>query len=211
MNECTIRVIENTEINWDKVSALHIENYPWYETGKKQDTQVKVVIHVNAVKLKVYCEDMHSYSETTELNGDVYLDSCFEFFVSPQNKLGSAYFNFEINCCGVLHLGYKSSEVENSRLCTKEEADRITIIPSIKTKTKAETSEDKSWELTIEIPLSLMEDISGEKITLDTWYGNFYRCGGKTEPQYATWNTIEWEFPNFHLPKQFGKLVIKKH
>lgn len=207
MEEYTIKIVNDDNINWEVIESLEINNYPWYESGLKQSTNVKVVIHDKKLKIQAFCEDIHSYSTETKLNGDVYLDSCFEFFVTPSNNLGGGYFNMEINCCGVLHLAYKDEE--GARVfCTQQQSDRITIIPSIKTTTKSEDSEDESWSLYIELPIEVMEEISGNKIQLNSWYGNFYRCGGKTEPQYATWNNINWDFPQFHLPKQFGKLSI---
>jgi hypothetical protein len=207
MNQYNIKIINEKEVNWDQVKDLEIDNYPWYENGLKQKTFVKVAIHNESINIKVLCEDIHSYSEETNLNGDVYKDSCFEFFVTPENSLGGGYFNMEINCCGVLHLSYKDEE-GNRVFCSKEQAERITIIASITSATKEEKIGDISWELSIKLPIEVLEEMSGKKVEYDCWYGNFYRCGGKTEPQYATWNPIEYNIPNFHLPSQFGKLTI---
>ncbi|GMQ62885.1 carbohydrate-binding family 9-like protein [Vallitalea maricola] len=209
MNQYNVKIITDKDIDWDNVDELTIDNYPWYESGLKQATHVKTVIHNRCIEIKALCEDIHSYSKETKLNGDVYLDSCFEFFVTPEDNLGGGYYNMEMNCCGVLHLSYKSEKGEKV-FCTKEQRDRITIIPSIKTITKEESSDDKSWELSIILPIEVLEEMSGKEISYDKgcWYGNFYRCGGLTEPQYAAWNNIDFEYPNFHVPNQFGKLII---
>ena len=37
--------------------------------------------------------------------GDVYKDSCVEFFIDPDGK-GERYYNFESSCIGVMHNGY---------------------------------------------------------------------------------------------------------
>ena len=37
--------------------------------------------------------------------GDVYKDSCVEFFIDPDGK-GERYYNFESNCIGVMHFDY---------------------------------------------------------------------------------------------------------
>ncbi|GKX31564.1 hypothetical protein SH1V18_40440 [Vallitalea longa] len=208
MNQYNVKMVKEKNINWDNIEGLTIDNYPWYEKGLKQTTHVKTLIHENYIKIKAYCEDIHSYSKETKLNGDVYLDSCFEFFVTPEDNLGGGYFNIEINCCGVLHMSYKDEE-GNRVFCNEKQANRINITSSIQTETKNEAEDDRYWELLIAIPIEVLEEMSGKRIQYEneTWYGNFYRCGGKTEPQYATWNNIEFEYPNFHLPKQFGKLV----
>ena len=41
--------------------------------------------------------------QQTRIHGDVYMDSCVEFFVSFDNK---AYYNLEMNCIGTPHMGY---------------------------------------------------------------------------------------------------------
>ncbi|MCT4598866.1 MAG: carbohydrate-binding family 9-like protein [Vallitalea sp.] len=208
MEQYTIKVINEDEIKWEDINSLIINNYPWYESGLKQSTSVQVVIHNKKIIIKAVCDDIHSYSKETKLNGNVYLDSCFEFFVTPSNNLGGGYYNMEINCCGVLHFSYKNEEGDKV-FCTQQQADRILIIPSMKSTTKEECDDDKKWSLYIELPIEVMEEMSGEKVDFDCWYGNFYRCGGKTEPQYATWNNIKWDCPQFHLPNQFGKLIIE--
>ncbi len=207
MNTYQVQKIKDKEIPWDQINELGINCYPWYKNGLKQDTRVKMVIHDHIIKVKALCEDIHSYSRETKLNGDVYLDSCFEFFVTPENDLGGPYFNVEMNCCGVLHMSYKDGSGK-TLYCTKEQAGHIQIITSITTPTKDEMEDDISWEIYLELPIKVLEDMRGKAIELDCWYGNFYRCGGKTEDQYATWNPIEWEKPNFHVPEQFGKLQI---
>jgi len=41
------------------------------------------------------------------------------------------------------------------------------------------------------------------------WRANFYRCGGKTDTQYACWNPIGCEKPDFHRPEFFGDLTFE--
>ena len=38
------------------------------------------------------------------------------------------------------------------------------------------------------------------------WLANFFRCGGKTDCQFASWNNIVWKHPDFHRPEFFGEL-----
>ncbi|QUI24446.1 carbohydrate-binding family 9-like protein [Vallitalea pronyensis] len=207
MHTYQVKKVKEKEVPWHQINALDIKCYPWYQSGLKQATYVKMVIHQNCIKIQAYCEDIHSYSRETTLNGDVYLDSCFEFFVTPENHVGGAYFNVEVNCCGVLHMSYKDG-LGKTVYISEAQAKGIRITPSIKTPTKDERTDDTSWEIGLEIPIDILEDMCGKRIEQTCWYGNFYRCGGKTDDQYATWNPIVWEKPNFHLPKQFGKLQI---
>ncbi len=42
MSQYSISKITNQKPNWQSISALDINNYPWYKTGAKQNTQVKL-------------------------------------------------------------------------------------------------------------------------------------------------------------------------
>lgn len=207
MNSYNLKQVKEEAINWEQIESLSISEYPWYQSGLKQDTEVKVVLHEEKIKIKAFCKDIHSYSRETKLNGDVHLDSCFECFLTPWDQLGGPYFNIEINCCGVLHMKYRNG-LGSKKIITEDQAKKIKIIPSIQAVIKDEMTDDSSWEIRLELPLHLLEEMSGKAIEDKIWYGNFYRCGGKTEGQYATWNSITWEKPNFHLPNQFGRLVL---
>lgn len=199
---------EKESINWDKIESLRIEDFPWFVSGEKQGTEVKVVKCGYNLLLKVQCEDSHISSSVTEINGQVCNDSCFEFFFTPEDELGGKYFNLEINCCGCILMSYRERKGMKN-YCTKEQADRIDIESTVKSSTKEVDHADNGWGLQVKIPVDLLEEMKGEKIHFDTWYGNFYRCGGAVDPQYGVWNHIEWDKPNYHLPEQFGKIIFK--
>jgi hypothetical protein len=196
-----------TTLDWSKVPSLTIEQYPWYQSGLKQSTTMQLAIVGDALYWKANAQDCHSFAQVTELNGPVYMDSCVEFFLSPRNQLGSAYLNFEVNCCGTLHLAYGPGR-ENRTLCTLEQAAQIEITTSLKSRVKMESQEDQQWTTELKIPLKLIEEITGEPLDLSTWYANFYRCGGRIEDQYASWNPIQTENPDFHRPEFFGALTF---
>jgi hypothetical protein len=194
---------------WDSVESFSIETFPWYNSGKKQLTTMKLAIANGYLWWKSTAEDIHSFAHVTTLNGPVYQDSCVEFFLSPRPTLGSPYLNFEVNCCGTLHLAYGAGR-ENRTLCTFADAAQIEIHTTIATPVKAESPVDSEWSVEMRIPLALIENITGEKLNFETWRANFYRCGGKTEDQYAVWSPITTENPDYHCPDQFGTLNFKQ-
>lgn len=208
MKHYTVWNFKDQGVDWEAIEPLRIDAFPWYKKGKKQLTSVKMALSHQTICLKVECEDTHSFASITEFNGSVYKDSCFEFFLTPNEDRGSAYLNFEINCCKTLHIGY-GEDIERRKLSTIEQGNKVVIKSSIIGPTKEEQSGDQRWQLSIEIPLALIEEISILPISKTLWYGNFYRCGGKTDPQFATWQPISSEQPAFHRPEQFGALHIK--
>lgn len=202
----------NSEIDWDLVDVLCIDQFPWFRGGLKQLTYVKVARTRDAVHLKVKAIDRHSSAHVLEVNGSVYKDSCFEFFVTPKDGLGSAYLNFEINCIGTLYLAYNNGAVV--RTATQEQIKQVRIQTSLPYGKSKEVGEfDWWWEMDVSIPFSLIDELypHGEsKSSSDTkcWYGNFYRCGGDEDDQYATWSPVGGMTPNFHQPMFFGKLEM---
>ncbi len=200
----------NSEIDWEEVPSLSIEAYPWYKVGDKQDTVVKIAATQTCLYLKVRAIDCHSSASVLELNGSVYLDSCFEFFFTPLDDLSNAYINIEINCIGTLYMAVSNGDIKNC--ISTEQASNIKIITSLrKGGEKFPSNDDSMWQLDITIPFDFIEDFFGETIAKDLWYGNFYRCGGSIDDQYAVWNNIVADQPNYHQPLQFGQLNFAKN
>lgn len=194
---------------WQDAEVANIDKFPWYTSGDRQATAVRVLHDDEAVYLQFICEDRHISSEVTELNGHVCLDSCVEFFASPHaGRLD--YFNFEVNCCGGIHFGFGPTP-QSRTLVSPELASRIQIATSIDTQTKVESPDDNGWWLAVAIPFGLLREFAGLEATPKSgtaWRGNFYRCGGKTDDQFACWNPVVYERPNFHAPDQFGELLF---
>lgn len=209
MKKWVIKNYKNKKVNWDEVPILAIDEYPWYQKGLKQATNVQIAISKDAIYIHAKAEDRHIRARAKNLMDPVYEDSCFEFFITPWNQRSTSYFNIEINCMGVLYMVYHdgSSGTDVKTPITKKQAKLVTIESSLAhvKDIKAETG----WELKIIVPISLLEEMSGREIHKDVWHGNFYRCGGENDDQYAAWNPLECEIPNYHLPMQFGQFIIK--
>lgn len=205
--------LTTTDIDWLTIDALNINCYPWYQSGKKQNTTIKICANTEALFIQVVAQDNYSSAIQTELNHMLICeDSCFEFFFSPSGVLGSSYVNLEVNCCGALHMAYGMNR-ENRQFISCDIANQITCKSSITSPTKthqtyAKNNKDENWKIEIKIPFSVIKKITGETINTERWFANFYRCGGNIEPQYASWNHIDVSNPDYHQPKFFGELVF---
>jgi len=208
MSQYSIRKIASQHPDWKTISALTINNYPWYQAGAKQDTQVKLCANEETLFIQMIAQDNYSFAKQTELNNKLICeDSCVEFFFSPNGELGSSYVNVEINCCGTLHIAYGAAR-ENRQFISLEAASLIQRTSSINSPVKFESESDSEWTVEIALPFSAIEQLTGEQINKDKWFANFFRCGGRTEPQYAVWNNIDAPEPDYHRPEQFGELVF---
>ncbi|MDY7011208.1 MAG: carbohydrate-binding family 9-like protein [Planctomycetota bacterium] len=197
--------------SWDRADRLAIDEYPWYAGGLKQETTAAVLYDDEAIYLLYVCQDKHISAVETRSNGNVYLDSCVEFFMSFESEGGRKHLNFEVNCCGTIHMGFGAGR-ENRTLAPPEVLNAVKVQSSIPTPTKNESPTDDGWWLAAAIPFSAISEFVGRRIAPEpgeTWRANFYRCGGKTDPQYAAWNPIDCPEPDFHRPEFFGTITFE--
>jgi hypothetical protein len=193
---------------WKRAEATHIDQYPWYKGGEKQDTQVRVLYDDQAVYAQFLCQDRHISAEVTQVNGNVCLDSAVEFFANLEPDRASDFFNLEMNCCGVPLFGFGAQRY-GRKAVTPEEAKRIRVATSVPGPTKAESPADNGWWAAAVIPFDFLREFTGRPVAPKPgtrWLANFFRCGGKTDCQYASWNNIVWKNPDFHRPEFFGEL-----
>ncbi len=193
---------------WNAADRLSIAEFPWYSSGQKQGTDAALLYDDEALYALFVCEDRHIYAVETRPNGNVYLDSCVEMFAMPAPGAEAGYFNLEANCCGTIHLGFGAGR-EGRRLAPASVLERIRVVTSIATPTREESSADDGWWLAAEVPFAAISELAGFEVAPRSgtrWRANFYRCGGKTDPQYACWNRIEWDRPDYHRPEFFGTL-----
>lgn len=138
---------------------------------------------------------------TTDDNGPVWLDSCTEFFIAPDD---GGYYNFELNCVGALLIGYRNigEKTEHADAATLASVKRQMSFPRQPLAPHAAAP----WTSTLVIPAKALF-----RHKLDSWSKlrarvNFYKCGDNLpEPHYLSWAPIEWSKPNFHLPQFFDE------
>jgi len=196
---------------WAPADRLTIDEFPWYESGTKQGTTAAMLYDDSAVYVLFICEDSHIHAREIRPNGDVYLDSCVELFAKPGAGEGDGYFNFEANCCGTVHLGFGPAR-GGRRLAGDDVLAAVAVAGSVPTPTRDETPGDDGWWLAAKLPFAAIGQLAGAKVAAApgaVWRANFYRCGGKTDPQYACWKAIECEKPDFHRPEFFGTLTFE--
>jgi len=195
---------------WASAETARIDCYPWYAGGQKQSTAVAMLCDAGAIYFQFRCRDRHIFSQVTELNGPVCTDSCVELFAAIDPQSGPDYFNLEINCCGVMHLGF-GPDRKNRRLIEPGIAAKIEIAHSVAGPTKQESPDDEAWWIAAKVPLDVLGELAGRTVRPQrgtAWRGNFYRCGGKTDVQFACWNPIDTPKPDFHRPEYFGEITF---
>ena len=145
----------------------------------------------------------------TEDNGEVWTDSCVEFFIAPDEGL---YYNFETTCIARMLLSGRKSRTEDVQPAPAE------VLASVKRFTTypfgepfAEREGDNRWSLTLAIPPQALF-----RHALTDWSGlearmNLYKCGDRlSHPHFLSWKPVRMENPDFHRPEFFEAVTFEK-
>lgn len=178
-----------------------INQVSWAEYPYLPSATFKIAYSSKAIFLEYEVSEKHLQALYHKTNDPVYKDSCVEFFISFDEE---HYYNFEFNSIGTALVGYGGSD-KDSRLRLPAELIETIQVASVIEERKQD--EEQQWMLTLKIPFTLFykNDIQSLKAVSAT--ANFYKCGDDLpEPHFVSWNKIEVEEPNFHLPEYFGTI-----
>lgn len=178
----------------------------WQEYSYKPDVTFRIAHTGNEIWLKFYVAEKCIRAVETRINGDVYKDSCVEFFISFDNR---NYYNFEFNCIGTRHLSYGPGRGNRTRI-NPEIVEKIKANSTLGSEPFDNKTGDFEWEMMLRIPVEVFDfdtinNLKGMQAT-----GNFYKCGDMTdEPHFVTWNPVKTEKPDYHRPEFFGNLQFE--
>ena len=184
-----------------------IETINWSDFSYKPEVKFKIAYCQDQILLKYYVHEESIRAMETRVNGDVYKDSCVEFFISTNGN--ETYYNFEFNCIGISHVGYGPARTSRA-LIDPEILKLIKVRSSLGNQAFEEKTGGHQWEMMIVIPkVCLIHDkdivLKGLKAN-----ANFYKCGDETsQPHFVTWNPIGTETPDYHQPAYFGELSFE--
>lgn len=184
-----------------------IETVNWPEYSYMPEVNFKIAYCQDQIWLKYYVTEESIMAKETKVNGDVYKDSCVEFFIST--KMNDTYYNFEFNCIGIPHVGYHRVGKTNA-LVDSEILKSIKVRSSLGNQPFEEKTGGHQWEMMIVIPkecLAYDKDIYLKGLKAKA---NFYKCGNETsKPHYLSWNPIGTKNPDFHQPEYFGEILFE--
>ncbi|MBE9598441.1 carbohydrate-binding family 9-like protein [Pedobacter sp. MC2016-24] len=196
----------------EKVAALlnaipknEIGDQPWPEFKCALQANFTIAHSNDTIWLKYEINEDAIRVVTAETNGAVHKDNCVEFFVSFGAE--KSYYNIEVNCMGVCLIAYGKGR-SNRKYLQKEVVEQIKTHAVVK-----QTAENHqfryAWEITLMIPLAVFEYSNITSLSQQTGFGNFFKCGDDLpQPHFYSWNGIEANSPDFHLPEFFGALTF---
>jgi len=173
----------------------------------KPDVRFKIARIENGLLIKFYVKEDYTRATFIIDNQEVYQDSCVELFIDPSGD--GTYYNFEFNAIGTLLLGYGVNRYNRPR-APQEITKQVIRLSSNGIFPFDNIRFDKSWDLTVIIPISAFWQhesilLEGKKVR-----ANFQKCGDDLPvPHFLTWNPILTPKPDYHQPDYFGTIEFK--
>lgn len=189
------------EPDWSAVPVLDIDNQQWLDPVDIS-AHAQLCYGDDAFYVRMWAEeaDIRAEYPADDLLADTYEDSCLEFFLSPVAG-DTRYLNFELNpnCAVGAQIG-------------TEKANRTRLVRTDDVYAASSARTEDGWEITYKLPFDFIRqfypDFTAE--SGDVLRGNFYKCGNLTASKhYLSWNPIDSDTPNFHVPECFGELVLE--
>jgi len=195
------------EPDWKSAQGISNFIFPWYESGKKEQTTVKLLWDDTFLYVGYYCEDEHISAVRFQKNSDVWLDDCVECFIAPNLSSPLDYTNYEFNCLGSYLVGV---HIKGKDFLWEPKG--IQIGRSHKGTINKEDDIDDYWILEVSIPFENLKKFSINILPKpgEHWFLNLNRCGGQINEQFSQWSSSKTPEPDFHVPSHFGKVIFSR-
>ena len=210
MKELIVKQVNTAgDASWDEIlKSLEdapwnmIDTVNWAEYSYRPRVQFRMAYCESAFLLQYAVKEQAVRAVAAADNGEVWKDSCVEFFVTPADD--DMYYNFEFNCAGACLLAAGTSR--HGREAAKNAIiSPIRRNPSLGRHPFGERKGETEWDMTLVIPYTCLFKHPDYSPAGKTVRANFYKCGDDlTVPHFLSWNPVKTENPDFHRPEFFG-------
>jgi hypothetical protein len=195
---------------WQEVESAKVDLPHWpSQSLHLPQTRVKMQYDSENLYLIFRVRDNYVRASAKDIHGEVWKDSCVEFFFTPHSGSDLSYFNLEVNCCGTMLMQYHTAPRQNSRFINVEQCKRIQIASSASGPILKEITKPLTWTVEYRLPLDLLAGYCDYQKPAPgvNWRANFYKCADDTShPHWIAWSPIETDQPDFHRPDYFGTI-----
>ncbi|MFA6404369.1 MAG: carbohydrate-binding family 9-like protein [Salinivirgaceae bacterium] len=184
-----------------------LEQVNWEKFPYKPLVSVQLAYNSKELFLKYKVKEQSVKAMITQPNGQVWNDSCVEFFISPESD--HCYYNFEFNAIGTALLSYRQPNLEPVH-ANPSVIDSIRRKSTLGTEPFEERMGETYWELVVAIPFVALFHHHFHPPITQRINANFYKCGDSLAvPHFLSWTKIDTPEPCFHAPNCFGKLEFE--
>ena len=194
-----------SEEDWKAAESVGDFVFPWYESGKKEQTDTRILWDDEYLYVLFKCEDENISAKYYQRNSSPYRDDCVEVFIAPNVENPLWYANNEINCLGTWLVGNHKGEINEYVL-----PELILVGRSHVGTINKDDDKDDYWIIELGIPFDSLKDYDCQLPPEDgnIWGIDFNRCGGDVNEQFSQWSPSQTPAPNFHRPEDFGRLIF---
>lgn len=199
------------EAAWKSAASVGRFRFAWWTAGEKEQTEAKLLWDEGNLYVAFRCDDAHVWGEHTKRDTPVYRDDCVEVFTAPNPNHPNNYFNIEMNVRGAF-LDQHHPDGPGVELKEEWNATGVRIAVSIDGTLNDDSDTDRGWALEAAIPLANFAKVARHTPPQagDVWHLNLNRLGGKTNAQFSQWSPSQTDRPQFHVPKDFGRVVFSE-
>ncbi len=184
-----------------RAPIARVDCFRWMSNGYTPRTEAALVyLRGRGFLARLTSFETALRAECREEDGEVYRDSCLEFFVNFAPERGRDYLNLEVNPLGTLHCKFGPGR-----------AGRRVLPAGVERPRAACAVQPDCWTAELFLPLAAVETLfgRGDFVPGEALRGNFYKCGdGTSLPHYGMWSPVLTEEADFHRPEYFGELVL---
>ncbi len=192
-----------------KLDCLNWPSWPY-----KPDVEFRIGYDDSGIHLEYTVDERSVRALQDTPGGEVYEDSCVEFFFRPSAD-DPHYYNFEWNAIGIMYLAWRTGRQDPEK-APAEVLSSVETESSLGSVPFAEKPSDGPWTLKVDIHMEAFwkgglpfKDGKPSLRGLQAW-ANFYKCGdGLAVPHFVTWAPISTENPDYHRPEFFGRLEFE--
>ena len=180
----------------------------WPAWPYKPSVEFRIGLFEDGLRLEWKVEEQSIRALQGVPGGEVYEDSCVEFFFQPSAD-NPHYYNFEWNAIGNLCVSWRTGRFDAEPVPAGV-YDLVRAEASCGAVPFAERPSDGPWTLKVCIPAEALWKSGLKSLRGLKARGNFYKCGdGLTVPHFVTWAPIATEKPDYHRPEFFGELIFR--
>jgi hypothetical protein len=199
------------EPSWKSAKDVGQFKFAWWKKGKKEQTSAKLLWDDKFLYVSFHCTDAHIAGTRLKRDSPVYRDDCVELFTAPNPKQPNNYFNIEMN---VRQAFLDQHHPDGARVKLREQwnAKGVKIAVTINGTLNNDSDTDRSWTLEAAIPFANFAKVAQHTPPHpdDVWRMNLNRLGGVVNQQYSQWSPSQTKTPQFHAPKDFGRVTFSR-
>ncbi len=191
--------VKSVEKLLDAAEKVQLQESNWTEADHSLPVVRFSILHDgDNIYLKYWVNEQATLARQTEDFGQIWTDSCVEFFLS----FGEGHYNMEFNCIGHALTSYRV-ERRSPEHAARELLSRVERYTSLGKENFDEKHLDE-WSIMLKIPKELLfkkdfEGLDGVKAT-----ANFFKCGDHlSEPHFMSWSPIKDGALDFHRRECF--------